>query len=62
MCRFDKTRKASITVSYQKGFSIGGKANFSLGLPKVLSDKSLGLEMTTNLQVSSVCVRVCVWW
>ncbi|KAK7483870.1 hypothetical protein BaRGS_00024887 [Batillaria attramentaria] len=30
--RFEKTRKASLTVTYQKGFSIGGKANFSLDL------------------------------
>nr|KAG5686904.1 hypothetical protein BaRGS_016919 [Batillaria attramentaria] len=33
--RFEKTRKASLTVTYQKGFSIGGKANFSLDLAHV---------------------------
>ncbi|XP_076435624.1 uncharacterized protein LOC143275427 [Babylonia areolata] len=50
--KFDKTRKASVTVSYQKGYSIGGKANFSLGLPKVLSDATLGMEMNMSVQVT----------
>ncbi|KAK7090292.1 uncharacterized protein [Littorina saxatilis] len=50
--RFEKMRKASINVSYQKGYSIGTKANFSLGLPKVLSDSSIGVEMNMNVQVT----------
>nr|KAG5697712.1 hypothetical protein BaRGS_000597 [Batillaria attramentaria] len=50
--KFEKIRKATISVSYQKGYSIGGKANFSLGLPKVLSDGSAGVELDMHVQVS----------
>jgi hypothetical protein len=38
-------------VTYQKGFSIGGKASFSIGLPKVLGDGSIGVELDKQLQV-----------
>nr|KAG5686899.1 hypothetical protein BaRGS_016914 [Batillaria attramentaria] len=31
--KFEKTRTATLHVTYQRGFSIGGKANFSIGLP-----------------------------
>ena len=41
-----------MTVTYQKGYSIGGKASFSLGLPKVMSDSSVGGEMNMNVQVT----------
>lgn len=50
--KFDKTRRASVSVSYQKGYSIGGNANFSLGLPKVLSDATLGMSMNMSVQVT----------
>nr|KAG5686901.1 hypothetical protein BaRGS_016916 [Batillaria attramentaria] len=44
--RFEKTRTASVSVSYQKGFSIGGKANFSLDLAHVP-----GLEIEARYEV-----------
>ncbi|KAK7441393.1 hypothetical protein BaRGS_00040575, partial [Batillaria attramentaria] len=34
--KFEKTRTATLHVTYQRGFSIGGKANFSIGLPAAL--------------------------
>ena len=53
---FQKTRKASMSVSYQKGYSFGGTANFSLGLPKVLSNNSLDLGLSMNVQVPLLLV------
>lgn len=49
---FEKVRTATVSVCYQKGYSIGAKANFSLGLPKVLSDGSAGLEVDMRVEVS----------
>ncbi|KAL8580868.1 hypothetical protein ACOMHN_039568 [Nucella lapillus] len=48
--KFDKTRRATVSVNYQRGYSIGGNANFSLGLPKVMADSSLGAGMNMSLQ------------
>ncbi|KAK7089984.1 uncharacterized protein [Littorina saxatilis] len=48
----EKTRKASMTVTYQKGFSIGGKANFSLGLPKMLHNGQTSGEIDMRVAVS----------
>lgn len=50
--KFDKTRKATLSVTYQKGYSIGGTANFTLGLPKVLADSSLSTGVSMNVQVT----------
>ena len=33
--RLEKTRKSTLNVTVQKGFSIGSKTNFTLGLPKL---------------------------
>ncbi|PVD18912.1 hypothetical protein C0Q70_21471 [Pomacea canaliculata] len=49
---FEKERSASVEVTYQRGFSIGGKANFTLGLPKVAGDGELGFEIETHVEVS----------
>ena len=56
--QFEKVRTATVEVSYQRGFSIGSKANFSIGLPKVLGDGSIGVEMDKRLEVGDV---VCHW-
>ncbi|XP_076435440.1 uncharacterized protein LOC143275317 isoform X2 [Babylonia areolata] len=50
--QFEKVRTASVEVSYQKGFSIGTKANFSIGLPKVMGDGSIGAEVDKHLEVT----------
>lgn len=50
--KFEKTRKASINVSFQKGFCIGGKASFSLGLPKVLPDGKASGEVDMRVTVT----------
>ncbi|XP_046561299.1 uncharacterized protein LOC124270302 [Haliotis rubra] len=47
--RTERTRKATISVSFQRGFSIGGKAQFKLGLPKMMS---LGCDVDMRLQIS----------
>ncbi|XP_048246226.1 uncharacterized protein LOC125377306 [Haliotis rufescens] len=47
--RIERTRKATISVTFQRGFSIGGKAQFKLGLPKMLSQ---GGEVDMRLQIS----------
>ena len=52
--QFEKVRTATVEVSYQRGFSIGAKANFSIGLPKVLGDGSIGVEMDKRLEVGDV--------
>ncbi|KAK6194564.1 hypothetical protein SNE40_000178 [Patella caerulea] len=46
--RFERTRKASVTVTFQKGFTIGGKAHFSLGLPVAggTADVNMTLQVT----------------
>ena len=60
--QFEKVRTATTEVSYQRGYSIGAKANFSVGLPKVLGDGSIGMEFDKRLEVRDkcVCVGVCV--
>ncbi|KAI8770807.1 uncharacterized protein LOC106058788 [Biomphalaria glabrata] len=50
--RFEKTRRTEISVSFQKGFTIGGKANFSIGIPKLLGDGNIGAEIEMQYQVS----------
>ena len=50
--RFEKTRKASLSVTFQRGFSIGGKVNFSLGLPRVMADGKVGTEVDMRVSVS----------
>ncbi|CAL1546609.1 unnamed protein product [Lymnaea stagnalis] len=47
--RIEKSRKTVISVSFQKGFTFGGKANFSIGLTK---DTSLGIEADMHFQVT----------
>ncbi|XP_059177450.1 uncharacterized protein LOC131956853 [Physella acuta] len=49
--RLEKTRKAALNVTFQKGFTIGGKANFTLGLPKIASDSKaeFGTDMSVNI-------------
>ncbi|XP_076435499.1 uncharacterized protein LOC143275347 [Babylonia areolata] len=49
---FEKTRKASVTVTFQKGFSIGGKVNFSLALPKIPTEGKVGGELDMRVNVS----------
>lgn len=48
---FEKTRHASVNITYQKGYSIGGKANFTLGLPKVDENGSVGAEVEAYVEV-----------
>lgn len=50
--RFEKTRTTSVEVSYQKGFTVGTRASFSIGVPKILGDGSIGLETETQYEVS----------
>ena len=50
--RFEKTRKASLNVTFQRGFSIGGKVNFSLGLPRVMADGKVGSEVDMRVSIS----------
>nr|KAG5697706.1 hypothetical protein BaRGS_000591 [Batillaria attramentaria] len=50
--KFEKTRKATVSVNYQKGYSIGGKANFSIGLPKVMPDGKVGTEINMHVTVT----------
>ncbi|XP_025080130.1 uncharacterized protein LOC112555819 [Pomacea canaliculata] len=49
---FEKTRHASVNITYQKGYSIGGKANFTLGLPKVDENGSVGAEVEAYVEVT----------
>ncbi|KAL8585942.1 hypothetical protein ACOMHN_061103 [Nucella lapillus] len=56
--RFEKTRKASMTVTFQKGFTVGGKVNFSLGLPKTLADGKAGGEVDMKVTVSKATGEV----
>ncbi|XP_076453897.1 uncharacterized protein LOC143289015 [Babylonia areolata] len=48
----EKTRKSTMTVSFQKGFTVGGKANFSLGLPKMLPDGKASTEIDMRVSVT----------
>lgn len=48
--KFDKTRTARVDVNYQRGFSFGGRANFTLGLP---SGPGLGGEVRYNVTKST---------
>ncbi|XP_076435909.1 uncharacterized protein LOC143275587 [Babylonia areolata] len=53
--RFEKTRKASMAVTFQKGFTVGGKVNFSLGLPRLPAAGgkcSVGGEVDMRINVS----------
>ena len=52
-CRFEKSRRAAVEVTYQRGFSIGGRANFKLGLPMVLPDGELSSEINMHYEVYS---------
>ncbi|XP_059144745.1 uncharacterized protein LOC131931929, partial [Physella acuta] len=49
--RFEKTRRTEVSVTFQKGFTIGGKANFSIGIPYG-SDSKAELAIETSYQVS----------
>nr|KAG5697705.1 hypothetical protein BaRGS_000590 [Batillaria attramentaria] len=49
--KFEKTRKASLNVSYQRGFSFGNKTSFSVGLPKILADGKVGTEFDMHINV-----------
>ncbi|KAL8580899.1 hypothetical protein ACOMHN_039599 [Nucella lapillus] len=51
--RMEKTRTATVEVNYQKGFSIGGSANFTLGLPKVTKSKGQRFEETLTTEATS---------
>uniref|UniRef100_A0A2C9LV34 Uncharacterized protein n=1 Tax=Biomphalaria glabrata TaxID=6526 RepID=A0A2C9LV34_BIOGL len=50
--RFEKSRRTEISVTFQKGFTIGGKANFSIGVPQLFGEGSLGAEIQLQYQVS----------
>lgn len=52
--RFEKTRKASLNVTFQRGFSVGGKVNISIGLPKIVSNSKVdsGIDMQVNVSKS----------
>lgn len=50
--RLEKSRRTEINVSFQKGFTIGGKANFSIGIPKIFGEGELGVETEMQYQVS----------
>ncbi|CAL1544957.1 unnamed protein product [Lymnaea stagnalis] len=47
--RIEKSRKTVISVSFQRGFTFGGQANFSIGLAK---DTSLGIETDLHFEVT----------
>nr|KAI8751680.1 hypothetical protein BgiMline_016211 [Biomphalaria glabrata] len=47
--RFEKTRKTVVTVSCLKSFTFGGKANFSVGIPR---NVNLGLDSDLHFQVT----------
>ncbi|KAK7090677.1 uncharacterized protein [Littorina saxatilis] len=50
--KFEKTRKAAVNVNYQKGFSIGNKTKFSVGLPKVLPGGEISSEFSAHVSVT----------
>ncbi|BFZ06171.1 hypothetical protein BsWGS_09210 [Bradybaena similaris] len=50
--RLEKTRKAILSVSYQRGFTVGGKARFSVGLPKLASDSQASVETDMTINVT----------
>ncbi|XP_059170523.1 uncharacterized protein LOC131952057 [Physella acuta] len=50
--RFEKTRRTEINVTFQKGFTFGGKANFSIGVPKLWGEANVGAELEMQYQIS----------
>ncbi|CAG5122834.1 unnamed protein product [Candidula unifasciata] len=50
--RLEKTRKAVLNVSYQRGFTVGGRARFSVGLPKLVSDSQSSVETDMIINVT----------
>ncbi|XP_025079411.1 uncharacterized protein LOC112555290 [Pomacea canaliculata] len=51
---FQKERSASVEVTYHRGFSIGGKANFALGVPKVTGEGKVGIDIETHVKVTKI--------
>uniref|UniRef100_A0A0B6ZNM3 Uncharacterized protein n=1 Tax=Arion vulgaris TaxID=1028688 RepID=A0A0B6ZNM3_9EUPU len=50
--RLEKTRKAVLSVSFQKGFTVGGKARFSVELPKLVSGTQVSAETDMTINVT----------
>ncbi|XP_059170526.1 uncharacterized protein LOC131952060 [Physella acuta] len=50
--RFEKTRRTEINVTFQKGFTFGGKANFSIGVPKLWGEANVGAELEMQYQIT----------
>ncbi|XP_005113192.2 uncharacterized protein LOC101858001 [Aplysia californica] len=44
--RFEKQRRSTVNVSFQRGFTIGGKAKFSVGLPLAGGEASLQYQVS----------------
>lgn len=50
--RLEKTRRAVLNVSLHKGYSIGGRVRFQLGLPKLASDSQVEAESGFNINIT----------
>ncbi|ESO98718.1 hypothetical protein LOTGIDRAFT_158666 [Lottia gigantea] len=50
--RFERTRKAAVNVTFQKGFTLDGKAHLTLKLPKDKVDSKAGEGLNMSLQVT----------
>lgn len=50
--RLEKTRKAVLTVNFQKGFTVGGKARFSVELPKLTGSPQVSAETDMTINVT----------
>ncbi|XP_005104813.2 uncharacterized protein LOC101857663 [Aplysia californica] len=46
--RFEKQRRSRVTVSFQRGFTLGGKAKFTVGLPLAGAEASLQYQVTKS--------------
>nr|KAG5686042.1 hypothetical protein BaRGS_007204 [Batillaria attramentaria] len=63
--RFEKTRKASLNVTFQRGFTVGGKVNLNIGLPKVTSDSrvsgDIDMRLTVNKSTGELIEETLTW-
>ncbi|KAH9514625.1 hypothetical protein Btru_023123 [Bulinus truncatus] len=56
--RLEKTRKAALQVSFQKGFTVNGNARFTLGLPSLVGQGSSELSAGVTISVSKATGEV----
>ncbi|KAK6963140.1 hypothetical protein BgiMline_033274 [Biomphalaria glabrata] len=56
--RLEKTRKAAMNVSFQKGFTVNGNARITLGLPSLVGQSSSEMNAGVTISVSKVSGEV----